>query len=227
MTLIAEDLLLVLLDDETGRSPSGLDLTTVLGGALLIELALAGAVQVEDRKSLWNAAKVRVVPGVAIDDPLLADALTLVGAKERTAQDLVGRLGKGLRDRLTERLAQAGILQRRDTKILKLFPSTTWPAADRTREQALQRDLVSALVAGNEPDARTGAVIALLVAVDRAHKTVPHDGLPAREVKKRAKAIAEGSWAAEAVKKAVDAATAATMAAVTVAATAAATGSGS
>src|SRR5688500_12224016 len=126
MTLIAEDLLLVLLDDETGRSPSGLDLTTVLGGALLIELALAGAVEVEDRTSSWNAARVRVVPGVAVNDPLLTDAVTLVGAKERTAQDLVGRLGKGLRDRLTERVAKAGILQRRDTEILGLFPSATW-----------------------------------------------------------------------------------------------------
>ena len=227
MTLIAEDLLLLLLDDETGRTPSGLDVTTVLGGALLIELALAGAVEVEQRTSFWNAAKVSAVPGASLGDQLLTDALALTGEKRRTAQDLVGRLGKGLRDRLTERLERAGILQRRDTKILKLFPSTTWPAADRTHEQTLQRDLVSALVAGNEPDARTGAIIALLVAVDRAHKTVPHDGLPAREVKKRAKAIAEGSWAAEAVKKAVDAATAATMAAVTVAATAAATGSGS
>ena len=227
MTLIAEDLLLVLLDDETGRSPSGLDLTTVLGGALLIELALSGAVEVEDRKSFWNAAKVRVVPGVAVDDQLLTDALARVGEKERTAQDLVGRLGKGLRERLNERLAQAGILQRRDTKILGLFPSASWPAVDRTHRQALQRDLVSALVEGNDPDSRTGAIIALLVAVDRAHTSVPHDGLPAREVKKRAKAIAEGSWAADAVKKAVDAATAATVAAVTVAATAAATGSGS
>ncbi len=181
-----------------------------------------------ERKSFWNAAKVHVVPGVAVDDQLLdRRARPSSARRSRTAQDLVGRLGKGLRERLTERLAQAGILQRRDTKILGLFPSTTWPAADRTHRQALRRDLVSALVEGNDPDSRTGAIIALLVAVDRAHKTVPHDGLPAREVKKRAKAIAEGSWAAEAVRKAVDAATAATMAAVTVAATAAATGSGS
>lgn len=222
MTLIAEDLLLVLLDDETGRSPSGLDLTTVLGGALLVELALVGAVEVEDRTSFWNAAKVRVVPGVAVDDQLLADTLTVVGAKERTAQDLVGRLGKGLRDRLTERLAQAGILQRRDTKILGLFPSATWPAVDRRRGQALQRDLVSALVEGNEPDSRTGSLIALLVAVDQAHKVVPHEGLSAREVKARGKTVAEGQWAAKAVKKAIDAATAATIAAATAAATGAA-----
>ena len=219
MTLIAEDLLLVLLDDETGRSPSGLDLGTVLGGALLIELALADAVEVEDRKSFWNAAKVRVVPGVAVDDPLLTDALALVGQNERTAQDLVGRLGKGLRDRLTERLAQAGILQRRDTKILGLFPSTSWPATDTTHGQTLERGLVSALVEGNEPDSRTGSLIALLVAVDQVHKVVPHVGLSASEVKARGKAIAEGQWAATAVKKAIDAATAATVAAATAAAT--------
>ena len=32
MTVIAEELRLLLLDDETGRRPAGLDLATVLGG---------------------------------------------------------------------------------------------------------------------------------------------------------------------------------------------------
>ena len=73
------------------------------------------------------------------------------------------------------------------------------------------------LVDGNEPDPRTGALVALLYAVDRAHKTVPHDGVTDREVKKRAKEVAEGQWAAKAVKDAIAAATAATVAAMTAA----------
>ena len=73
------------------------------------------------------------------------------------------------------------------------------------------------LVDGNEPDPRTGALVALLHAVDRAHKTVPHEGVSDREVKKRAKEVAEGQWAAKAVKDAIAAATAATMAAITAA----------
>ena len=62
-------------------------------------------------------------------------------------------------------------------------------------------------------------MVALLHAVDRAHKTVPHQGMSDRDVKKRAKEVAEGQWAAKAVKDAVAAAMAATTAAM-VAATA-------
>ncbi len=42
------------------------------------------------------------------------------------------------------------------------------------------------------------------------HKVVPSD-LPRKEVKRRAKAIAEGGWATDAVRKAVEAVNAALM----------------
>ena len=38
---------------------------------------------------------------------------------------------------------------------------------------------------------------------------MPHEGLPSSEVRKRAKRIAEGDWAAKAVKDAIEASTAA------------------
>lgn len=82
------------------------------------------------------------------------------------------------------------------------------------------------LVEGADPDPRTGALVALLHAVDRAHKTVPHEGLGAGQVRERAKQVAEGDWAAKAVQDAIAAAMAATMAAVT-AATVATTTTGS
>lgn len=223
--LIAEDLLLLLLDDDSGTVPSSLDLRPVLGGAVLVQLALTGAVRVSDKSGFWQSAKVRAQSGAALPDPILAAALALVAEKERGAQDLVGRLGKGLREQLTERLAAQGILRREDSKVLGLFPRTVWPAADVAREADVRRALTSVLVEGNEPDERTAALVALLHAIGRAHKTVPHEGLPAREVKARAKRIAEGDWAAKAVKDAIDAATAA-MVAATVAATTAATTSG-
>src|SRR5690554_638282 len=45
--LIAEDLLLLLLDDETGKMAASSYEKSVLGGALLAELALTRAVEVE------------------------------------------------------------------------------------------------------------------------------------------------------------------------------------
>ncbi len=224
MTLIAEDLLLLLLDDESGK-PQTSELAVALGGAVLVELALAEAVTVEEKTTVWRSAKVRPVPGAGTSDPVLADALATVGEKERSAQDLVTRLGKHLDDQLCTRLADRGILERRDDKVMGLFPRTRWPARDSSHEDAVRRALTVVLVDGGQPDARTGALVALLHAVDRAHKTVPHPGVSDRDVKKRAKEVAEGQWAAKAVKDAVAAAMAATTAAMVAATAVVTTGS--
>lgn len=224
MTLIAEDLLLLLLDDESGRLTGTSYPQPALGGALLVELATTGAVEVEERRSVWRSAKVTVT-GQLPADPLLRTSYDVVAEKSRSAQDLVNRLGKGVRDTLADRLVDRGILERVDGRVLGLFPTTRWPTADAAHEADVRRALTAALVQGQEPDERTGALVALLSSLDRAHKVVDRDGLPAREVRKRAKAIAEGAWAARAVRDAINASTAAITAATTAAATGAAVSS--
>ena len=221
MTLIAEDVLVLLLDDEKGTVPSSVSLQPLLGGALLIELALAEQVRVV-RNGPWRSAKVHVTDAPAPGDPVLAEAWRTVAAKPRTAQDLVNRLGRGRKEVLAERLAQRGILRRSDERVLGMFPRTRWPSADPRREEDLRRALTAALVGGQEPDPRTAALVALLHAVGRAHKSVPHEGLSGSAVRARAKEISQGAWAAKAVKDAITAAQAAVIAA-TAASTAAAT----
>jgi hypothetical protein len=213
MTLLAEDLLLLLLDDAKGTISSTSYPQTVLGGALLLELALDGAVEVRE-EGTWRQAKVHPTGAPARDEPLLVEALATIGEKPRTAQDLVNRLGKGLAGRLGDNLARRGILERRDQKILGLFPRTLWPTVDSAHEEGVRRRLGDVLVRGLTPDQRTAALVALLHAVGRAHKVVPLEGVSAGTVKARAKEISEGAWAAEAVKGAIVAATAAITAAV-------------
>ncbi len=224
MTLIAEDLLLLLLDDRRG-TPASQHTDLCLGGAVLAELALLEAVTVSGRSGMWRTAKVRVVPGAVAEDEVLRDALALVAEKERSAQDLVRRLGKGLRERLGDRLVARGILERRDERVLGLFPRTRWPEVDSTHEEQVRRRLAATLCAGAQPDERTGTLVALLSAVDRAHRSVDHEGLSAREVRRRAKQVAEGDWAAGAVRDAVQAATAATTAVIAASSVAASGGS--
>ena len=207
-TLVAEDLLLLLLDDESGALGTS-HVQPALGGALLVELALAGAVEVEERTGAWRTAKVLAVEGAAPGDPLLHDAYETVAQKPRTAQDLVDRLGKGAKDQLAERLVGRGILRRDETRVLGLFPRTRWPAVDSTHEDEVRRALTATLVQGAEPDQRTGALVALLSALDKAHRVVDHEGLPSREVRRRAKQLADGDWAAKAVRDAISASTAA------------------
>ena len=55
-------------------------------------------------------------------------------------------------------------------------------------------------------DARTGALVSLLFALKAVHKAVDPDsvGLSKRELNARAERIAEGDWAAKAVRSAID-----------------------
>jgi hypothetical protein len=213
-TLIAEDLLLLLLDDDKGTMAAASSERPLFGGALLIELALAGQVEVEEKTSMWRTAKVRVTPGATAEDPLLAAALATVAERPRSAQELTTRIGKGVREQLLERLVSRGVLERREGRVLGLFPHTTWPATDVGHERAVRQRLQDVLVAGIDPDPRTGALVALLQAVDQAHRQVDRGALSAGEVKKRAKQVSESAWAAKAVRDAVAAAQAAMVATI-------------
>ena len=219
--LIAEDLLLLLLDDESG-APQSSYLRPGLGGAVLVEFALSEHVTIEKR-SRWRTATVAVAAQVpAPQDPLLADALTTIAEKPRSAQDLVDRLDKDLHDTLCERLVQRGILERRESRVLGIFPRHRWPARDVTHEEQVRRSIAAVLVDAQEPDTRTAALIALLSALDRAHKTIDRGEASAREIRRRATAIADGNWAAQGVRDAIQAATAAMTAVIATSAAAAA-----
>lgn len=215
--LLAEDLLLLLLDDDVGTLRQT-NLQPLLGGAVLAELALLGAVEVEEKQAFWQTARVRPVPGERPADPVLADAHDVVAEKPRTAQDLATRLGKPLKARLTDRLVARGVLRREDHRVLGLFPSARWPAEDSRHEDEVRRRLADVLLRGFSPDPRTVALVALLSAVDQVHKVVPGEGLGGREVRKRAKQLVadmdEGEWVAKAVRDAVRAATTAVTAGV-------------
>ena len=211
MTLIAEDLLLLLLDDQSGK-PISNHLDVALGGAVLVDLALEGLVEVASHGSLLGSAKLRRAPGAIAGDRILAGALGAV-AENKPAQRLVVKVGKGLLDPLAERQRRRGVLDRREDKVLGLVTRTRWPSRDPSRKEAIRRGLVVILVQGGRPDARSAALIGLLLAVHRLHRTVSHPDASARSVKKRAKEVAEESWASPTIKDAVAVATAATAAA--------------
>jgi alkylhydroperoxidase family enzyme len=208
MTLIAEDLLILLLDDAKGTVSTWGTTDVVLGGAVLAELAILGLATVDEKKSIWRSAKVSATGAAPADlHPVLAEALAVVAAKDRAASTLVTKLGKGLFDRLAAGLAERRILERKDGKRLGLLPRTTWPAADTTRDNQLRRSITVCLVDGGRPDERTAALIGLLAAADQVHKAVTtNHAATRRQLKKRAKEIAEGQWVAKAVKDAVEAA---------------------
>jgi pectin methylesterase-like acyl-CoA thioesterase len=124
-------------------------------------------------------------------------------------------LGKRTRVRLYERLAEAGLVRAEEGRVLGVFPSHRWPSEDAGHEAAVRTGLLTALRDGMTTDARTGALISLLVALNAVHKAVDPDsvGLSKREMKANAKRVAEGDWAAKAVRQAIDSMNAAIIAA--------------
>jgi hypothetical protein len=220
--LLAEDLLLLLTDDVTGKlMVPGSQVDVALGGAQLLELSLAERVGIDDRKRLT------VRDAGPTGDELLDRALEVVQRREgKKPRSVVAELGKKLRGELYARLVAAGLLREEHGKVLGLFPTTEWPAASADHEEAVRRALISALVQGTTPAPRDGSLIALLHALRATHKVVDprNHGVRRRDLDRRAKEVAEGSWGSEAVRQVLDEMTAAVMVAVTAGSTAAAAG---
>jgi hypothetical protein len=216
MTTLADDLLLVLLDPASGkpRATSGMDFA--LAGALLFDLTLAERVGVDGPAGA--KARVVVLDATPPADDLLADALRLVGERQRTTAALVPVLAKHLRDRLLERGERRGDL-RRDRRTL--LPDL-WPAANDGRRRQLASRLRDVLIAGVSPDQRTVALVALLAVIGAAGAAVDApDRATRKAVTRRAAEIGDGAWAAQGVSGALKAAQAAITAATVAALTAA------
>jgi hypothetical protein len=109
----------------------------------------------------------------------------------RLPLDLVTRLGKKRRDVLLDRLRQRGVrAEQEQHRVLGLVPRSRWPTVGATHED----------VVGGRAEPRTAALVAVLSALDLAHKVIDLKGLSKREVRKRAKQVADGDWTAKAVR---------------------------
>lgn len=220
--LLAEELLLIALDDEKGTTSSSVSVDPGLAGALLLDLIAAGSlVEMGDALAAGD--------GAPPSHPLLAEALAAVRAKgePKKAKHWVDRLPKELKPikgRVAEGLVDRGVLGEEQHKTLGLISTRRYPAADGAPERALRARLEATLVHGLEPEPRTARLVALLQAVDLVGAAVPKEQKKA--AKARAKNVAESSAVGTAVKRAVDEIAAAVTIAATSGAVAAASASG-
>ena len=212
--LIAEDLLLLLYGDESGKPVlASTELDYALAGAVLLELALLGRIDVAGPGETVKSGRLVVRDPSPTGNVILDERLAMLADRQgRRPKDMIAKLAKNLRGRLLDQLAGRGILRRNSGKVLGLFPVTRWPANDARHEREVRLALDSALRIGTQPDQRTAALIAMLHAVNAVPKVIT-DAPDKRELKRRAKQIAESAWAAEAVRSAVQAVHSATVAA--------------
>lgn len=210
--LIAEELLLLALDDRTGKLRLSSDqLDPALGGALLAELALMERIGVTSpTETRGRRGRITITDVRPTDDAVLDEALAKVVAHEgEPVKDLLSSLASSkvritheLRDRLLERLAATGALVRDERTVLGFIPVTSWPTGDPGGEDDVRRRLQSALVGGQTPAERTVALIALLQVIGLLERVVHTDDRTT--LRARAEELTTGSWAAEGVKAAID-----------------------
>jgi len=218
---LADELLLLAYSDEGTPQLSQYSLDLGLGGAVLLELALAERFDVRD-------GKIVVVDPSPVGDPVLDEALIRVAGdkKGRSPRDWVQKLSEHLRERLLDNLVGVGVLAREKNRVLGIFPRTRYPAAHGVvapAEAEARQRLLAALDGADPVPVRTAALAALVQAVGLAGKVFP--GRSGRDVEKRIAAmteaaLADGRWAAGGVRKAIEEVQAGVMVAVVAATTA-------
>jgi hypothetical protein len=209
---LADELALLAYDDAGVNRMSSPGFGYALAGALLVELALAGRVVVED-------GRVRVVDRGRTGHVLVDDALARIAEQERPRKpkDWVVGLAKGLPHRVLDGLVDAGILARERDKVLWVFTSIRYPllgGAEAPAESEVRARLDRAIRSSGPVEPRTAALLALVRATKFERRTFPE--VPRDQVRTRLDEVGNADWAAAAVKRAIEEMQAAIMVAVIV-----------
>jgi len=211
---LPQSLLLLTLNDESGRPKAGF-YKPAIAGAGVSELLLRGLLTVTDDKK----PKLLVASGAASQGPFLDLILAQVSAdtKPRDMQYWVTKLGnhKALIPTLAEELCELGALTKETSKVFGLFTLNSWPEASPKLETNLKSQLRKVITGSGEVEDRLSVIIALAKSADVLRHNFDRDILKSN--KARIKAITDGDLLATgATDAAVQAAKAAITAAIIV-----------
>ncbi|MEV6425507.1 GPP34 family phosphoprotein [Streptomyces sp. NPDC051662] len=198
-TTLGEELLLLALDDKWGYEKEPEKVSWAIAAASLLDLALAGRIEVTDDVVTVRDPAPLGVPGL---DAALAD---IVGHdKPGKVKDWLHHLKKPAVSGATDGLVEKGLVRKETKKVLGLFPVRRYPEADGSAEAAVRERLDEVVLRGEAPDDRTAGLVALLHGA-KLHKLAFAKG-DARAIESRMAEIAQGQWASPAVRSIVDAA---------------------
>jgi hypothetical protein len=197
---IAEEFTLLAYADDGTPLTDGTHLDNGLGGALLLELALTGRVDVVDKR-------VVVLDRGHLGDPLLDENLDRIAAddKGRKPGYWVSKFAQDARPRVLRKLVADGVLTMEKDRVLGVFPRTRYPAAlgaEPPVETDARQRMRAALVGDGPVESRTAALCALVAATDLDRKVFAD--LDRKRVKARLTEISQGAWAAKAVQATIE-----------------------
>ncbi|MFI7575130.1 GPP34 family phosphoprotein [Micromonospora sp. NPDC049497] len=184
---LAEELLLLAYDDETGKATMPrISLDLGMAAAVLVELALAGRIAYAD-------GSLAAVDPTPVGEPILDAVLARIADDTpHSPSSWVQRLRHGLRDRILGDLVRRGAVRDVEETELGFIVVHRYPAADPSVEEDSRRRLGEALADGQLPDERTAA-LATLVAVLRMEPALGLTGEAAVDARRRLEEIAGGA----------------------------------
>ncbi|WP_106849845.1 GPP34 family phosphoprotein [Blastococcus sp. Marseille-P5729] len=215
---LTQELLLIALDDESGKKHKSDTIDYGLAGAVVAELALLGRVDLTD-------GQVTVVDPSPTGDPVIDELLAAAGEKRRKTKSFVTKYGRKMSAKVAEQLIDAGIVTEGRRHFFGIIPSSRHHPTQASPEREIRTRLNAVVLQQMPADPRTAALVALIEATE-LHKQAFPDA-DKRDVKERMKAIAASDASGRAVRKAIDDVRSAIITAVTVSAVATTTSSGS
>ncbi|MGE5696795.1 MAG: GOLPH3/VPS74 family protein [Candidatus Sericytochromatia bacterium] len=196
MAQIAEDLLLLLLDNASNRPALDRDRREkMLAAAVLLDLALACRI----RPALDNepAAPGRLVllTGPDLADPILDPAIRRLQGRPMKPQAAVAKVRRGVEPALLGQLEQGGFI--RPIQLRGNKSPRVWTMQDRSRVDRARSALLGALFELRNPAPTTAAIISLLHAADGLGALLSLNERGWQWVDSRAADIAAGCWVDE------------------------------
>ena len=161
MLRFAEEIILILLDDEDGkfvRIPRW-SLNYALAGGVLMDLAMENRIDTD----LENLMLINSTP---VGDSLLDPVLPQIAASEqkdtRYWLEQVAERGPEIREEALSRLVTNGILERQDDRFMWMFRSRRYPTVDGEAEREVKLRIMGVLFSDEIPDPRDVMIICLV-----------------------------------------------------------------
>ena len=175
---LAEELLLLAYDDQTGKATgSRIALDLGMSAAVLVDLALAGRIA-------YRNGYLTVLDPSPIGDPIADSVLAKAAVDEpHTPDQWLQRLRHRLRTRVLDDLVARGVIRDVDETQLEYIHVHRYPVADPAYGTEIRRRLAEALTTEAIPDERTAALATLLTAVrmEPALRLPPEEAARAHE----------------------------------------------
>lgn len=159
---LAEELLLVALDDERGTllplPPFAMEVASA--AALVMDLTLLGRIDTDEQ----SLTVISTVPtGHALLDEVLVQ-LSADSATRRPTADWLNRLATrtDTRDRIIAALVQRGVLQSVDKRLLWVFKTRVYPPTSGLEEREVKSRVMTLLNNEEIPDPRDALLVGLL-----------------------------------------------------------------